>query len=111
VPSQLLFREANEQILLRRDPECPASHTVIEAICECERRSCLKALRLSRAEYETIRQFPTRFLLAPGHSSLSDERIVEQRPGYVVVEKTGVPAQLAIRLDPRRRRWEELSVA
>lgn len=110
VPSELLFREVNEQILLRLDPRC-AAQTMLSAICECERRSCLKTLRLSRGEYETIRRFPTRFLKAAGHASADDERVVEELAGYIVVEKTGLAAQIAIRLDPRRRSREEASAA
>jgi hypothetical protein len=39
-----------------------------------------------------------------GHSSATDERIVADDAGIVVVEKIGPEAQVAIRLDPRRRR-------
>ena len=105
VPSQLLFREVNEQLFLRRDPSV-TDDSEIEVVCECERRSCITGVRLSVKEYEAIRRFPTRFLMRLGHSSFEDERVVEDHDGFVVVEKTGPSAQVAIRLDPRKRRQE-----
>jgi hypothetical protein len=103
VPSQLLFREANEQIYLRRSSTAGSDGSV-EIICECERRGCVRTLRLSPERYEAVRRFPTRFVMRPGHSTDEDERIVEQHGDFVVVEKTGPSAQIAIRLDPRNRR-------
>ena len=103
VPSQLLFREVNEQISLRLDSFGRAD-AEIEVVCECERPSCSKGLRFSLEQYEAIRLFPTRFVMNHGHSTAEDERVVEEHDGFVVVEKTGSSAQIAIRLDPRRHR-------
>lgn len=100
VPSQLLFRELNEEIAQRRPPR----DEIMDAVCECERRSCTRAVRLSPEEYESIRRFPTRFLMHRGHATDDDERVVEAHEGYDVIEKTGAAALVAIRLDPRRRR-------
>lgn len=100
VPSQLLFRELNEEIAQRR----PRRGEVIEAVCECERRGCTRGVRLSAEEYEAIRRFPTRFLMRRGHACDDGERVVEAHEGYDVIEKTGPAALVAIRLDPRRQR-------
>jgi hypothetical protein len=100
VPSQLLFRELNEQIAARlRDS---AGEEDVQFVCECERRHCDRPVQLSLARYEQIRQFPTRFLTRPGHWRAEEDRVVAEEAGYVIVEKTGPTAQLAIRLDPRR---------
>jgi hypothetical protein len=99
VPSQVLFRELNEEIAAR-------GHGVVrelEVVCECERRSCTGGVYLSAAEYEAVRRFPTRFIVRNGHAADEGERVVEEHPGYLVVEKVGRSAQVAIRLDPRRR--------
>jgi hypothetical protein len=105
VPSQLLFREVNEQIALRLDRP-PGCDLGFEAVCECDRRGCARSVQLSVAQYEAVRQFPTRFVMRPGHSNLEDERVVEAHETYVVVEKIGPSAQIAIRLDPRKRRLQ-----
>ncbi len=95
----------NEQIALRLDRASGLRPPEFEAVCECDRRSCARSVRLSVAQYEASRrQFPTRFLMKPGHSNLEDERVVEEHEAFVVVEKIGPSAQIAIRLDPRKRR-------
>lgn len=98
IPGQLLFRELNEEIVARRPIGADGT---IDAVCECDRLSCTGGLRLSTEEYERVRRFPTRFAVRPGHVS-PDERVVDARPDYVVVEKLGAAARIAIRLDPRR---------
>ena len=103
VPNQLLFREANEQ-LFHAHPRLGEGSETLSLLCECQRRSCVENLRLTRTAYDAVRRFPTRFLLDPEHVLTLDERVVEAASGYVVVEKVGTSAQLAIRLDPRKRR-------
>jgi hypothetical protein len=94
--SQLLFRELNEQIRsLAEDDE-------FDLICECVNRSCYERLTLSLDVYETVRRFPTRFVVKPGHADAT-ERVAETDDGHLVVEKIGVDAESAILFDPRRR--------
>jgi hypothetical protein len=100
VPSQLLFRELNEEIAQRR----PAREATLELVCECGRHSCTRAVLLTLVEYEAVRRFPTRFFVRNGHGSADGERLVETHEHYEVIEKTGPSALVAIRLDPRRRR-------
>jgi hypothetical protein len=104
VPSQLLFRALNEEIALRQGSLGAGDEHEIDVVCECESRNCAKGLRLALGRYEAVRRFPTRFVMMRGHSSATDERIVADDAGIVVVEKIGPEAQVAIRLDPRRRR-------
>jgi hypothetical protein len=52
-------------------------------------------------EYEALRAEPTRFAVKPGHVLPDQERIVEERPGYAVVEKIGHAGERAAELDPR----------
>jgi hypothetical protein len=101
LPSQMLTRAWNEQSY-RSGLARAGSSRELELICECERQPCPRRIRLDVERYELVRQFPTRFLLRPGHETADDERVVDQQTGYVVVEKTGPSALTAIRLDPRR---------
>ena len=105
VPNQLLFRAFNEQLHLRRVSR-ESGHGEIEIVCECEHHTCTRRLSLTLDDYDAIRGFPTRFVMVPGHSTADDERIVERRAGFLVVEKTGRSARVAARLDPRRHQSE-----
>lgn len=101
-PNQLLCREVNERgyaeaLLSEGDAEA------ISFVCECGQRGCDANLRLSGAAYDAVRRFPTRFLLAARHASASDERVVADSGDYLVVEKVGPSARVAITLDPRKR--------
>ena len=99
--AQLVCRAANEQIKqVARDF---ASRDQITFVCECSKPGCWEPLSASAADYEDVRRFPTRFLVVPSHASDETERIVIEHSGFVVVEKVGPDAELAIRRDPRRR--------
>lgn len=100
VPNALLFREVNERLLL--EYETSDSGPTFLAICECDSRSCQRRVRVSVSEYEDVRRFPTRFLVVSGHSTAADERAVECRPAFDIVEKVGDSARAAILLDPRK---------
>jgi hypothetical protein len=96
------FRDANEQIRAAAD-----AHEVFEAIpfiCECADRECSAIVRLPASEYDTIRSVPTHFLNVRGHAVAggSAVRVVEERPGYDLVENVGRAAEVATERDPRR---------
>jgi hypothetical protein len=103
--AQALFREVNEQIRRASDGFSGDGHGALELelLCECSDPACLQRLVASAEEYEAVRRFPTRFLVRPGHFSPANERVVDETAAFVVVEKFGPDAQLAIELDPRRR--------
>jgi hypothetical protein len=56
---------------------------------------------MSRGDYERIRGEPRRFLVRPRHEDPTVERVVEERPEFVVVEKLGPAGELAEATDPR----------
>jgi hypothetical protein len=95
---QAFFREMNERI-----EELLSSGMYVEFACECAATTCAAPIVLSVEEYEAIRRFPTRFLVAPGHIALTNERVVEQNERFAVVEKTGEGGSVAVLLDPRRK--------
>ncbi len=99
------FRNANEAIegkaaSLRIDP--------VPFLCECADRACTDVIRLSWKEYEEIRSDPTHFVNVPGHDASAGPhaRVVEQREGYVIVQKLGVAADIVSDLDERSRTEE-----
>jgi len=87
------FRAANEEIAqsaagmdLERMP----------VICECAEERCTAIVRITPAEYETVRADPTHFINAPGHESNAGPHavVVERKDGYVVVQKVGDAAAI-----------------
>ncbi len=93
--NEAAFRAANE-ILERMAAQTGRPEGVF--ICECNRADCLETLTLSRGDYERIRKQPHRFVLLSGHQNDPDENVIEERDGFVIVEKTGSGEELARRL-------------
>ena len=97
------FREINERI----EPSNAAHHWVDppfpDWICECARPDCTVAVRLTIAEYETVRSEAAHFLVAPSdeHVVPEVERVIERTERYWVVEKAGVARDVSEDLDPR----------
>jgi hypothetical protein len=103
--AQSLMRDVNEQIHQLRSRLSDLDELDVRTIfCECCSDDCMEPIEITLDQYELARRFPTRFVLVPGHEELATERVVEQQNSYVIVEKTGVGGEVAIRLDPRRVR-------
>lgn len=86
--NNLTFREANEQISARA-AEYDAPLERIPFLCECPRPDCTEIVRLTRDQYQRVRDEPTHFLTADGHeeaeAAVAD--VVSREQGYVVVRK------------------------
>ena len=100
--NDLAFKDANDRI--RR---AAAGHGIAERvpfICECADSGCTQILQLSLAEYEMIRTHARRFLHAVGHYTGEHEMVVEEKPGYTVVEKVGRAGEIVEEIDSDARR-------
>jgi hypothetical protein len=100
--TQSVFRDMNEQVRGIND----AFSDVLplgDWTCECAVDECTERVRLSTAEYESVRADPRRFVVAPDHSHVLSEieHITQRTDRYWVVEKDGEAAELATRVDPR----------
>jgi hypothetical protein len=100
VEAQLLCRAINEQI--RSVTNDFGATDELDLVCECSKPGCWELLRVSASDYEDVRRFPTRFFVRPNHASEETERIVDEGPDLIVVEKYGADAEQAIRQDPRK---------
>jgi hypothetical protein len=101
--NEAIFRDANERIE-GRARALEFEHPV-PFLCECGDGYCRALLRLSLAEYETIRREPTHFLIAPEHEAVVRDsgRIVRRGDVFLVAEKTGRSGEIAMERDPRAR--------
>jgi hypothetical protein len=100
--NQALFRVVNERIEELHDAfalDLPLS----EYVCECADVACCAHILLSTPEYERLRGSSTHFAVTPeaAHVFPEYERVVETYERYWVVEKGGVAAGVAARLDSR----------
>ena len=94
--SQMLFRQLNEQI--RALTEVFGLGTEFDLVCECTNGGCFDRLAVPLDAYAAIRQCPARFVVKPGHEAEGIERVVDETPYYVVVEKLGAEAEEPARL-------------
>jgi hypothetical protein len=95
------FREVNEAI--ERGHPAQGVDEPVAFSCECGVLGCNVLVELTVVEYEAVRADARRFLLVPGHDDPEVERVVLQRPDYVVVEKFGEAGRAAESTDPRHR--------
>jgi hypothetical protein len=98
--NETIFREINEQIEKISQSVAPDDKTMA-FLCECDRADCHEVLNVTRAEYESVRAVPTRFIVLPGHEDPKVEQVVASNDRFLVVEKEGEAAKQAVEHDPR----------
>ena len=97
--NEALFRETNEAIERGQWPSDPSK--LVRFRCECSRMDCGDALEITLAEYERVRSFPRRFVVAVGHESPAVETVVSRAHSHLVVEKQDTAGETAEATDPR----------
>ena len=75
--------------------------------CECGDQGCTFAVRLTVAEYESVRAYATRFVIARDHENPESEHVVEEHERFAVVDTvSGEAVKRARRSHPRHWRRE-----
>jgi hypothetical protein len=100
--NEVSLRKYNEHVEAKRMRTQP---TTAQWVCECADENCGQPVTMSIAEYEAVRVEPTHFLVAASeeHVAPDIEYVVRRAPGYWVVAKTGVGAEISRRnQEPRR---------
>jgi hypothetical protein len=98
--NEALFRRVNERV----EEVNQAFESILgdaDFFCECADVECMEKIRMTLGEYEDVRAESTHFAVKPGHVLPEDERVVDERVGYIVVEKIGRAGERATELDPR----------
>ena len=90
--AQVLYREVNDRI--REMDAAFRHHGRIAVICECG-RGCAERLEVPVDEYDRARREPTYFLVATPHIASEVDRVIEDRGSWLLVEATGVAAEVA----------------
>ena len=99
--NEATFRGINERIEAGHWPTGP--HERVAFRCECGSLGCNMLVELTTEEYEHVRADATHFVILPGHEIPSIERVIERHAAYVVVEKVGPAAEVAVDADPHDR--------
>jgi hypothetical protein len=94
--NEALFREINERL-----QDLNGDFGTNEWLCECSDLECVGRIEMTDTEYETVRQHGAHFVLLVGHEQIDIERVVVRHGNYVIAEKTGIGAELALLRDPR----------
>jgi hypothetical protein len=102
VNNEALFRAANERMAAWDEQH--TSEPTEPYYCECADRDCREKVWLHQHEYEAVRADPRRFFVVAGHEIPDVETVIEERDGWVVVEKDPQVAATAIATDPRTER-------
>jgi hypothetical protein len=97
--NEATFRAANEG-LEEKAAELGFGEERTPYLCECEDERCTDVIRLTRAEYETVRANPKTFAMVPGHQE-PDDAVLREEPGFTVIEKAGEEGELVAKRDPR----------
>ena len=95
--NEAFFRQVNERI----NDVSGSGDDGYQFFCECADPACTERITLTTADYEWVRAKPTRFVLARGHVAPAIEHVVEREGDHVVVEKRGLAARIATKLNPR----------
>jgi hypothetical protein len=95
-----LFRKVNERIEDLSTPVAPDDEGM-EFLWECDREGCYEKVKVTRAEYESVRATSTHFIVLPGHEDPTVEHIAHTTERFFVVEKEGEAARDAVETDPR----------
>jgi hypothetical protein len=88
IRNEALFREVNVHIA-DLEERVHASGELLPLVCECVRTGCSVPIEVEPDTFNRVRENPLQFLVAPGHEELDVESVVEQHPGYLIVEKRG----------------------
>jgi hypothetical protein len=97
--NEAVFRKINEGIERGQWPgeeDAPVGFR-----CECAQLGCTELIELTVREYEQVREDARRFIVLPGHELLEAEVVIENWPGYLVVQKIDQAGATAIETDPR----------
>jgi hypothetical protein len=83
---QARSREQNE--LTARARGSPAADRGMRSFrCECGDQACTCAIRLTAAEYESVRAYATHFAIARNHENPESEELIEEHERFAVVEQ------------------------
>ena len=96
---RVAYNEATARDINERKAEwLDRGHDSLGFFCECWQTDCPEHIRLSAEEWEKARAQPNRFAIAPGHIAGEFEIVIEEHPGFWLIEKQGEAGETAEKL-------------
>jgi hypothetical protein len=103
VRNEARSRDRNEWIEENRGPPEAVTATQVY-VCECGDASCREHVNLTQPEYEAVRGYATRFVIAVDHENPEIDQVVSEGSRFTVVQKVaGRPARIARQTSLRHR--------
>ena len=100
--TQARCREDNESTARAR-ASAPTDGRMSSFRCECTDPGCTRKIRLTLAEYESVRAYATHFAIARNHENPESEQLIEEHERFAVVETvSGEAVRLARISNPRQ---------
>jgi len=99
--NEVMFRDVNENIEKTAVDNRYQAGDLPSFVCECSDPDCGELIRLALPQYEEVRNYPSRFLVRPGHEVREIENPVERHKNYLVIEKIGEGRATAEEADRR----------
>ena len=93
--NETVFRAANREIEHAEKEAGGGADKIIDVLCECGREGCSGLIALTVADYDAVHAQDDRFVVLRGHESAEIERVVEERAGFLVVDKFGEAEDIA----------------
>jgi hypothetical protein len=93
--NETVFREANRELERVDKAEGATLGELIEVLCECGQQGCRGVIALTIADYDDVHAQADRFVVLRGHEDTEIEKVVEERAGYLVVDKFGKAENIA----------------
>jgi hypothetical protein len=96
--NEVMFRAVNERI---RELAQKLGDEEACFVCECADETCVDRINLKVSQYDEVRVLPARFFVLPGHEATPlVESVLFRSPGFVIVRKVGLAADVARELLP-----------
>ena len=93
--NETVLRATNRELEQAVEEEGARLDQLIEVLCECGRQGCGGVIRMTVGDYDRAHSQADRFVVLRGHENTEIEKVVEERPGYVVVDKIGEAEDIA----------------
>ena len=87
--NEALLRATNREMERADQAEGATLGELIEVLCECGRQGCGGVITMTVVEYDGAHSQADRFVVLRGHENTEIEKVVEERAGYLVVDKFG----------------------
>lgn len=93
--NETVLRATNRELQRADEAEGARLDQLLDVLCECGREGCRGVITMTAVDYDDVHSQADRFVVIRGHESTDIEKVVEERAGYLVVDKIGEAEDIA----------------